>query len=428
MSLTNPVVAVALSASPALTLSIYQGTRAMDSELREMAHVYRFSLATKLRYLWLPSLLPALFSGARLGLSLSWKVIVLVEMFGMSSGVGYELNNQFAAQNVAGVLSWTLLFALVMAVLEYGCSRAWNGAWGAGGRGGRMTSPHRTPAAPATGQPYVVLDGVGKVYTSARTGERETVFEDFGLTVRHGELVAVVGPRAPARPRCCIWWRAWSGRTPARSGSAAPAHGGADRVRRRHGEHRRSARRGLPAAAAAGLGLGTPQCRTRPDQRGTRSLRGGAGAGGRGPHGVRRPLSVGALRRPAPARGGRACLRRPARSGPAGRAVQRPGPAHGAAAAAAAPGVVDGPAAYRAAGHPQPLEAAFLADRVIVLDGRPARVRAEFTLDLPGPVPRGPADLRGAERDPRRPRLNRPSPTISRPIAPITRRKEPCPR
>ncbi|MFS8197618.1 ABC transporter permease [Streptomyces sp. CWNU-52B] len=120
VSLVNPVVAVALSAAPALTLSIYQGTRAMDSELREMAYIYRFSFATKLRYLWLPSLLPALLSGARLGLSLSWKVIVLVEMFGMSSGVGYELNNQFAAQNVAGVLSWTLLFAVVMAVLEYG--------------------------------------------------------------------------------------------------------------------------------------------------------------------------------------------------------------------------------------------------------------------------------------------------------------------
>ncbi|NIY62276.1 ABC transporter permease [Streptomyces malaysiensis] len=120
VSLTNPVVAVALSAAPALTLSIYQGTRATDSALREMAHVYRFSIWTSLRYLWLPSLLPALFSGARLGLSLAWKVIVLVEMFGMSSGVGYELNNQFAAQNVAGVLSWTLLFAAVLAVLEYG--------------------------------------------------------------------------------------------------------------------------------------------------------------------------------------------------------------------------------------------------------------------------------------------------------------------
>ncbi|MFD5892736.1 ABC transporter permease [Streptomyces sp. NPDC060366] len=120
ISLTNPVVAVALSAAPALTLSIYQGTLAMDGDLREMAYVYRFPARYKLRYLWLPALRPALLSGARLGLSLSWKVIVLVEMFGMSSGIGYQLNNQFAAQDVAAVLSWTLLFALVMGVLEYG--------------------------------------------------------------------------------------------------------------------------------------------------------------------------------------------------------------------------------------------------------------------------------------------------------------------
>ncbi|MEV7912491.1 ABC transporter permease [Streptomyces griseus] len=120
ISLTNPVVAVALSAAPALTLNIYQGTRAMDGDLREMAYVYRFPTRYKLRFLWLPALRPALFAGARLGLSLSWKVIVLVEMFGMSSGIGYQLNNQFAAQDVASVLSWTLLFAAVMAVLEYG--------------------------------------------------------------------------------------------------------------------------------------------------------------------------------------------------------------------------------------------------------------------------------------------------------------------
>ncbi|MEU6129532.1 ABC transporter permease subunit [Saccharopolyspora sp. NPDC047091] len=120
VGLANPVLAVALSAAPALTLNVHQGIRALPGELLEMTHVYRFSLWRRLRYLWLPALQPALFSGARLGLSLSWKVIVLVEVFGLSSGVGYQLNNEFAAQSVAGVLSWTLLFGAVMALLEYG--------------------------------------------------------------------------------------------------------------------------------------------------------------------------------------------------------------------------------------------------------------------------------------------------------------------
>ncbi|WDZ92768.1 ABC transporter permease [Nocardiopsis sp. HUAS JQ3] len=124
VALINPVTAVALSSAPALTLSIYQGTRATDAQLLEMAHVYRFSAYDRLRHLWLPSLAPALFGGARLGLSLAWKVIVLVEIFGMSDGVGASINGEFAAQNVAGVLAWTVLFAVVMALLEYGVLQA----------------------------------------------------------------------------------------------------------------------------------------------------------------------------------------------------------------------------------------------------------------------------------------------------------------
>lgn len=51
---------------------------------------------------------------------MGWKVIVLVEIFGLSSGVGYRLNTEYSAMNVAGVLAWTIGFAGVMALLEYG--------------------------------------------------------------------------------------------------------------------------------------------------------------------------------------------------------------------------------------------------------------------------------------------------------------------
>jgi NitT/TauT family transport system permease protein len=124
VALTTPVVAIALSAAPALVLNVVQGMRAVDPGLVEMAHVFRFGPLARLRHLWLPSLAPFLLSGGRLGLSLSWKVIVLVEMFGMSSGVGYQLNQAFSAQDVAAVLAWTLLFAVAMGVLEYGVLRA----------------------------------------------------------------------------------------------------------------------------------------------------------------------------------------------------------------------------------------------------------------------------------------------------------------
>jgi NitT/TauT family transport system permease protein len=120
VALTTPVVAIALSAAPALVLNVVQGVRAVDPGLVEMAYVFNFDRRTRLRRLWLPALAPYLLSGARLGLSLGWKVLVLVEMFGLSSGVGYQLNQSFSAQDVSAVIAWTLLFSVAMAILEYG--------------------------------------------------------------------------------------------------------------------------------------------------------------------------------------------------------------------------------------------------------------------------------------------------------------------
>jgi NitT/TauT family transport system permease protein len=120
ISLWTPIVAIALGIAPALVLNVIQGIKSIDGDVSEMAHVFRLSTLTKFRYIWLPSLVPYLFSGARLGFSLAWKVIVLVELFGMSNGVGYQLNSEFSSQNVGGVLAWTIVFWLVMAAIEYG--------------------------------------------------------------------------------------------------------------------------------------------------------------------------------------------------------------------------------------------------------------------------------------------------------------------
>ncbi|MEU1522104.1 ABC transporter permease [Nocardia rhamnosiphila] len=120
ISMVNPILAVALAAAPALIVNITQGVREVDPQLHEMAHVYHFSAWTRLRRIWMPALAPSLFTGARLGIAMSWKVIVLVEIFGLASGVGYQLNLEFANHNVAGVLAWTIAFALVMTAIEYG--------------------------------------------------------------------------------------------------------------------------------------------------------------------------------------------------------------------------------------------------------------------------------------------------------------------
>lgn len=119
IGLHGAAVAVALSITPAIALNLIQGVRSINQELLEVSAILQLPVSARLRYLWLPGLVAALLSGLRLGLSLAWKVIVLVEMFGLSSGIGFRLNSEFGAQNVAGVLAWTLSFATVMALIEY---------------------------------------------------------------------------------------------------------------------------------------------------------------------------------------------------------------------------------------------------------------------------------------------------------------------
>jgi NitT/TauT family transport system permease protein len=120
ISLTTPVVAIALGVAPVMVLHVIQGMHAVDAEIIEMAYVFKLSGRDKIVHIWIPSLIPHLIGGARIGLSLAWKVIVLVELFGLSNGVGYQLNSEFSSQNVAGVLAWTIVFWAVMTAMEYG--------------------------------------------------------------------------------------------------------------------------------------------------------------------------------------------------------------------------------------------------------------------------------------------------------------------
>lgn len=123
VSLVSPVVAVALGVLPSLVISVQQGVRSLGLELAQMIQVFRLPFMVVLRKVWLPLLFSFIISGCRVGFSIAWKVIVLVEIFGMSNGVGYQLNSQFSTQNVEGVIALTLAFWFAMLLVEHGVFR-----------------------------------------------------------------------------------------------------------------------------------------------------------------------------------------------------------------------------------------------------------------------------------------------------------------
>lgn len=112
--------AVAITIFPMLTISIWQGTKSLDKDLIDMSTAFHASVSSKLVDVILPQLVSHLLAAIRYGLGLAWKVVVLVEMFGFSNGVGYRVMHGFDIFSMKAVLAWAITFLIVMIFIEFG--------------------------------------------------------------------------------------------------------------------------------------------------------------------------------------------------------------------------------------------------------------------------------------------------------------------
>jgi len=115
---TAAIAAVALNKLPNATVTIREGARALDPGLDEMARVFAFSRWKRLRHVEAPQLAPYFAAAARSGLSLVWKIVLVVELLGRPNGVGFQINIAFQLFDVALLLAYALPFAAAMLLIE----------------------------------------------------------------------------------------------------------------------------------------------------------------------------------------------------------------------------------------------------------------------------------------------------------------------
>jgi NitT/TauT family transport system permease protein len=113
------VTAVALNKIPNVAVNLREGARSLSRDLDEMALVYKLGWWKKLRHVTLPQLAPFFAAAARSGLALVWKIVLVVEAFGRSSGVGYRLNIAFQEFDVSTILAYALAFILIVQFIEF---------------------------------------------------------------------------------------------------------------------------------------------------------------------------------------------------------------------------------------------------------------------------------------------------------------------
>ena len=115
---TAAIVAVAINKLPNVTVVMREGTRALDPELEEMAKAFQFTGLSRIRHVVIPQLAPYLAASSRSGLSIVWKIVLVVELLGRPNGVGFVLGSAFSLFDMARILSYAICFIVVMLVIE----------------------------------------------------------------------------------------------------------------------------------------------------------------------------------------------------------------------------------------------------------------------------------------------------------------------
>ena len=110
--------AVALNKLPTAVVMLREGARTLDVGLDEMAAVFGFSPWKRMRHVVLPQLAPFFAAATRSGLSLVWKIVLVVELLGRPNGVGFEIGSAFQLFDVPTLLAYALPFTAIMLAVE----------------------------------------------------------------------------------------------------------------------------------------------------------------------------------------------------------------------------------------------------------------------------------------------------------------------
>jgi NitT/TauT family transport system permease protein len=117
------MVGTALVVAPSMTFAVWDGMRAINPELQEMARAFAVPRFTIVRRVILPQTLPFIFTAARTGLALTWRIMIFVELLGRSSGVGYRIQYYYNIADMNRVIAAALPFVALMLAFEFGVLR-----------------------------------------------------------------------------------------------------------------------------------------------------------------------------------------------------------------------------------------------------------------------------------------------------------------
>lgn len=108
----------ALVVGPTIAVYIRDVMRDIDQEVITMADSYKVGVVQRIRDVFLPYLVPPMLAASRVGFSMSWKVVLLSEVFGFPGGLGYQIRINYTVYNLGLLLAWLIVFVVTLLLIE----------------------------------------------------------------------------------------------------------------------------------------------------------------------------------------------------------------------------------------------------------------------------------------------------------------------
>lgn len=115
---TSKIIVIVLAAFFPILINTISGIKSTDFKLIEVGKMYNLSKFKLFTKIYLPSAIPSIFVGLKLGLGISWMAVVGAEIIAATSGIGYRINDARSLMQPEVVFVGMIVIAIIGLIME----------------------------------------------------------------------------------------------------------------------------------------------------------------------------------------------------------------------------------------------------------------------------------------------------------------------
>ncbi|MFQ5987970.1 MAG: ABC transporter permease [Dehalococcoidia bacterium] len=112
------ILAATLIVAPFVAVPMRDAMKDIDQDILGMADSFKAGALRRVTDVYIPYLIPPLLATSRIGFSLTWKMVIISEIFGFTSGIGWRIAQDYFRYNMESLIAWVVIFVAVVLVAE----------------------------------------------------------------------------------------------------------------------------------------------------------------------------------------------------------------------------------------------------------------------------------------------------------------------